>query len=1001
MDETESLEALSNLLTELLEKPYDISLHAQHIRLASATGMEDQVRDAREMVTTYWAAGDEVWIPLIEAKEKLVNLESREGLQEILDLYNRAESDYLSIPILRKHVDFLIERHAQLSESGVQLGHADEAESFFSTSWTRDAIGSLNKEETNCNQGHELWTAQRDWEFEMLEAAPANERPMWVASIENLHLHCIQQPHSNHEEIFQSYSSFTTNYKPPEEYEALLVWASKHRSRAVKTYEWREKYENSLSESGYSLAAYNSYVNYERRPKKPDLSMLAGICERAIAEAAKRRFAGEVGAEGVLVSFWIEYVDSLRIHHGDDRVQLKVFRRAVRSIPGSGDIWARYIRFLEAHEELIESNKAETISDAYDRALATGLFEEDPEQIVPLVLARAGYEKRKIMSFDTASEVGDPRFRLEKFLATLRKDYEEFDEAADVWADAAQHYKTSYLAWLAYTDELIQHEEILSARAVFDEISTQNMDWPEAIWEAWMAMEHAHTSLEGLQECLDKVDMARTQVNNRRAKEAEKAQYQAMQIAVEQQAAQAAQAVVSQTSMPTSSQSGDGGVAMDIDSVAHIVGVGVKRKAEDSLEVEESKKAKIEAPQPLKRDRENSTVFVAELPSGTTEDDLIKLFRDCGQIREIKVTQLPNMLVATVEFMERESVPAALTKDKKRLHDQEIAVHLAWESTLYVTNFPEKVDDEFIRDLFGKYGPLFDVRWPSKKFKSTRRFCYVQFASPTSAKAALGLHNHELEPGIALSVYISNPQRKKERTDVDANAREVYVAGLSKFASKKDLEKLFGTYGPIKEVRMSADADGHSKGFAFVEFEQEKDAITALNANNYELKKRRIAVTLADTRVRSRKHEPESGLGKKADIRSRTLHIHNLPAATQEGLLQQVLEKHAPVQKVEVFADKNEAVVEFHNAADVGKMLLLSEPIIFHGQALQLSESSDKPSGSSTGGLFVPRAAKSRPRAGLGHVRKPPVASSMEGTSTQSQQNKGQDDFRKMVMGGK
>lgn len=32
-----------------------------------------------------------------------------------------------------------------------------------------------------------------------------------------------------------------------------------------------------------------------------------------------------------------------------------------------------------------------------------------------------------------------------------------------------------------------------------------------------------------------------------------------------------------------------------------------------------------------------------------------------------------------------------------------------------------------------------------------------------------------------------------------------------------------------------------------------KDAITALDANNYELKKRRIAVTLADTRVRSRK----------------------------------------------------------------------------------------------------------------------------------------------------
>jgi hypothetical protein len=29
-----------------------------------------------------------------------------------------------------------------------------------------------------------------------------------------------------------------------------------------------------------------------------------------------------------------------------------------------------------------------------------------------------------------------------------------------------------------------------------------------------------------------------------------------------------------------------------------------------------------------------------------------------------------------------------------------------------------------------QYGLIFDVRWPSKKFKSTRRFCYVQYTSP-------------------------------------------------------------------------------------------------------------------------------------------------------------------------------------------------------------------------------------------------------------------------------
>src|SRR5258708_2477945 len=66
-------------------------------------------------------------------------------------------------------------------------------------------------------------------------------------------------------------------------------------------------------------------------------------------------------------------------------------------------------------------------------------------------------------------------------------------------------------------------------------------------------------------------------------------------------------------------------------------------------------------------------------------------------------------------------------------------------------------------------------------------------STQTAAKLALELHGRELEPGHSLNVYISNPKRKKERTDADANSREVYVAGLSKFVTKEDLEKLFRT----------------------------------------------------------------------------------------------------------------------------------------------------------------------------------------------------------------
>lgn len=48
--------------------------------------------------------------------------------------------------------------------------------------------------------------------------------------------------------------------------------------------------------------------------------------------------------------------------------------------------------------------------------------------------------------------------------------------------------------------------------------------------------------------------------------------------------------------------------------------------------------------------------------------------------------------------------------------------------------------------------------------------------------------------------------------------------------------------------------------------------------------------------------------------RTRTVRIKNLIPDTQEGLLQQLLEKHADVVRVEVFNKKHEAVVELSSA---------------------------------------------------------------------------------------
>ncbi|KAF8908958.1 hypothetical protein CPB84DRAFT_1766490 [Gymnopilus junonius] len=868
--------------------------------------------------------------------------------------------------------------------------------------------------------------------MEMLEASDQSEKPALVEHVQRLLLDRLRQPHSNIEETFQSYSSFTTNYLPAQDYESLLVATSKIRGQGLKAFERRERLEAAITQTGNSLDSFNQYIGHERRAKNPDLFVTRGVHERAIAETARRRFAGEPGAEEALRLFWTSYCDAMRIMDFGIELELDIYRRAVRSVPGSGEVWSRYIRFLErlnSSEEVPEG--IETVPETYNKAIDAKLVPSDVEQLVPLVLARGGYEKRLLEAdkgdentlptlvgvlesgiemahqafYASASKTIDAKLRLEKFLASIYENVGLADSVFQVWKAAAEHSRSNYQIWLQYTDALIKHQKFDEARDEFSKVHSKQLDWPEAIWEAWISFEHLHGDLEQINACLDKIETAQYQTNMRRSREAAKAAYE-MQILTEAQTS----LPVAEAPIPEAPVTETADNAMEVDQQQPKK--GTKRSVEEDQSPVTNKKAKIEqkAP-PLKRDRENSTVFVADLPQGTADEDLQKLFKDCGRIREIKFTKLESALVATVEFFDRDNVPAALTKDKKRIHGQEISVHLAWKSTLYVTNFPESADDPSMRDLFGKYGIIFEIRWPSKKFKATRRFCYVQYTSPDAAQSALELHGRELEPNLPLNVYVSNPERRKERTDQDANEKEVYVAGLSRYTTKADLEKLFSTYGPVKDVRMALEDSGLARGFAFIEFEEVKDAQNALSANNFELKKRRIAVTLADPRVRAR-HKSELGLSRVAEVRSRSIRIKNLPPSTQEGLLQQVLEKFAPVKRVEVFLDKREAIVELENPAEAGKLLLRTDPIVFEGNALELIEDVPQPksSGISQKGegntLFKPRRlGPSKPKAGLGfkkekaapNTRPDDQPSQATLAPSSSSGGKGQDDFRKML----
>jgi RNA recognition motif-containing protein len=117
-----------------------------------------------------------------------------------------------------------------------------------------------------------------------------------------------------------------------------------------------------------------------------------------------------------------------------------------------------------------------------------------------------------------------------------------------------------------------------------------------------------------------------------------------------------------------------------------------------------------------------------------------------------------------------------------------------------------------------QYGDIIDVRFPSLKYNTHRRFCYVQFKSSTQAEAATEQNGKPVDGKLKLVAKISNPEIKEHRTGPLYEGREVYISNVNWSATEEELSEVFSKHGHIEKVRIPKKIDGKSKGVAFVVF---------------------------------------------------------------------------------------------------------------------------------------------------------------------------------------
>ncbi|SNX83560.1 uncharacterized protein MEPE_02267 [Melanopsichium pennsylvanicum] len=362
-------------------------------------------------------------------------------------------------------------------------------------------------------------------------------------------------------------------------------------------------------------------------------------------------------------------------------------------------------------------------------------------------------------------------------------------------------------------------------------------------------------------------------------------------------------------------------------------------RAPDTSAFEQPKKTRTnEADTGPTRDREHCSVLVSNLPPATDAASVRSFLRGCGRVVELSG---PTVLTASdgttsaaalVEFSDPTGSTAALTRHNKFFNDSHVFIFIGWKCTLFVTNFPEDWDDTLIRNAFSPHGLIFSVRWPSKRFVSTRRFCYVQFTTPDAAASAVaGLNKCEVAPGRQLNVALSDPSRRKQRSDAPENAKELFVSGFPRNVKEDEFKAFFEEFGTVKGVRLLRNQEGGLRGIGFVDFESLLDAHRAMRElNSTKWRGKTISVTIAENRgAHGTRHiGGESKKSGMQDRKERSVRVQGLPVDAQEALIQQAVERAVGLGTVKQVLWRPDgtsqiATVELKAAADAGKAVLL------------------------------------------------------------------------------
>ncbi|XP_057963668.1 polyadenylate-binding protein 8-like [Malania oleifera] len=241
-----------------------------------------------------------------------------------------------------------------------------------------------------------------------------------------------------------------------------------------------------------------------------------------------------------------------------------------------------------------------------------------------------------------------------------------------------------------------------------------------------------------------------------------------------------------------------------------------------------------------------TSLYVGDLELSVTDSQLYDLFNQLGQVVSVRVCRdlstRRSLGYGYVNYSNPQDAARALDvlnftplngKPIRIMYShRDPSLRKSGAGNIFIKNLDKAIDNKALHDTFSTFGNILSCKVATDSSGQSKGYGFVQFDNEESAQQAIEKLN-----GMLLNdkqVFVGPFVRKQERETAVSRTKfnNVFVKNLSESTTEEDLQKIFGEFGTITSVVVMRDADGKSKCFGFVNFEDVDDAARSVEALN-------------------------------------------------------------------------------------------------------------------------------------------------------------------------